>query len=331
MTVSIIIAVKGYCGNLKECVNNSFKIFPVNFEIIILPDEIFENGWRDQRVKIIPTGNVAPPVKRDIGVREAKGEIIAFLDDDTYPAPCWLDAALKLFEGKDIACVCGPAVTPDDDSLLQKASGIVYESYLVSGGHNFRYIPKPARFVDDFPSCNFLIRRDIFEKVGGFDTKFWPGEDTFLCLKVKQAGKKMLYHPAVLVYHHRRGLFAKHLKQIINYGLHRGYFARKFPETSLRITYFIPSLLLLWLISGIFSGLSAKFAAIYFLSVLFYLGCVMAGTILVLAGKKEKMENKIKLIFLVFSGIIATHLAYGIYFIKGLMASSMPEETADDR
>ncbi len=48
-------------------------------------------------ITIIPTGPVGPPLKRDIGAKKAKGEIIAFIDDDAYPRKDWLINAVKNF------------------------------------------------------------------------------------------------------------------------------------------------------------------------------------------------------------------------------------------
>ncbi len=295
-----------------------------DYEILILADEAFsqEGIFSSPKIRIIPTGNITPPYKRDLGAKKTKGSILAFLDDDAYPDKDWLSQAIKIFEESDnIACVCGPAITPKSDSLLQKASGLVYGSIFISGNHNFRYLPQSRREVKDFPSCNFLIRKNIFDQIGGFNKPFWPGEDTFLCLKVLDTGKKMIYDPKVLVFHHRRTLFKKHLNQIKSYALHRGYFAKKYPKTSLCPEYFVPSVFVL----GLFFGaiLSWPFLLIRYL----YLVAVSTYLILILFNSFFlAAKAKIALFFLVFLGIISTHLTYGLYFIKGLLAKKMPEE-----
>ena len=330
MTVSIIIAVKAYCENLGECVSKCLELDYKDYEILILPDSGItqEDILSHPRLRIIPTGDVTPPKKRDIGAKEAEGEILAFLDDDAYPKKNWLKEAVSIFkESEKFGCICGPAVTPEDDSILQKGSGLVYASPLVSGNHNFRYVPGTRKEVFDFPSCNFLIRKELFSAVGGFDKSFWPGEDTFLCLKVLEAEKKMIYSPKVLVYHHRRNLFKGHLNQIKSYALHRGYFAKKYPKTSLRFEYFIPSLFVIVLLTGGISSLSSSLASgIYSLILTMYLIFILASSLSLVFAAKESRINRIKLLFLTISGIFLTHITYGIYFIKGLLAKKMPEE-----
>ena len=330
MTVSIIIAVKACCENLGECVSRCLELKFGDFEIIILPDSSFpaEGVFSSPKIRIIPTGDVTPPFKRDIGARQAKAEIIAFLDDDAYPDKEWLSQAIKIFnEDKDIGCVCGPAVTPLSDSLMQKASGLVYSSIFISGNHIFRYIPQKRKQVFDFPSCNFLIKKELFEKVGGFDKPFWPGEDTFLCLKVLNSGKKMIYDPKVLVFHHRRTLFGAHLKQIKNYALHRGYFAKKYPKTSLQIEYFIPSIFVLGLLfGGVGAVFSSIVAVIYRFLVFLYLVIASSSGFFLGFKTDETLVNRIKLSVFTSLGIILTHLSYGVYLVKGLFAQKMPEE-----
>lgn len=330
MTVSIIIAVVDCCGNLRECVGKCLQLDYDDYEIIILPNASFpkENIFSSPNIKIIPTGNVTPPYKRDIGAKEAKGEILAFIDDDAYPVKRWLSEAIEIFnKDKNISCVCGPAVTPPEDSLRQKASGIVYSSPFISGNHKFRYVLGTKREVFDFPSCNFFIRKDVFNAVGGFDKPFWPGEDTFLCLKVLNAAGKMVYNPKVLVFHHRRPLFKKHLIQIKNYAYHRGYFVKKYPRTSFRLEYFIPSFFMVGIVLGVILSCFFGIIRIIYFSVLsVYLVLIIFSSGVFAFQETGGWIRRIQLSLFTISGIIFTHLTYGFYFIKGLCAVKMPEE-----
>jgi GT2 family glycosyltransferase len=322
MTVSIIIAVKTWQKNLEECVSKCQELDFPDFDILILPDESIQERECHRMgkvpVSIFPTGPVCPADKRDMAMRYAKGEIIAFIDDDAYPAKDWLKNALENFKDEDVAAVGGPAINSPRDNLRQKAGGIIYSSALVSAKYNYRYFPKKKREIDDYPSCNFLVRKSIMQELGGFNTKFWPGEDTKLCLDITQKlGKKIIYDPCVLVYHHRRPVFIPHIKQVANYALHRGYFVKKYPQNSLKLTYFIPTLFLFALIAGaILSLISTPLRITYSLGILLYLTLVLIFSI-----HKEWL-----LIPLVFSGIIFTHITYGIYFLKGLMAKKLKEE-----
>ena len=248
----------------------------------------------------------------------AQGDILAFIDDDAYPEEDWLKNAAKNFEDFQVGAVGGPAVTPPNDSLRQKASGKIYESLIVGGPYRYRYIKGKKRKVIDYPSCNLLVRKDVFVKLKGFDTSFWPGEDTKLCLEiVDKLKKEIIYDPNVLVYHHRRPVFLPHLRQVANYALHRGYFAKKYPKSSLKVSYFLPSLLFLAVLSGLALSLFIPyFRRMYSASLFVYLGAVLFFS----------LNKEVKTIPLVFLGTIFSHLTYGLFFLKGILTKKLKEE-----
>lgn len=313
-SVSIIIPVKRINNYIRESVSHILKLDYDDFEIIILPDEADAEIF--SKTRIIATGPVGPAEKRDIGSKNAKGEILAFLDDDAYPRSDWLKNAVRHFENPDIGAIGGPAVTPADDSVWQKASGAVFASWLASGRYDYRYIPRNSREVDDYPSVNLIVKKDIFNKAGGFDSKYWPGEDTKLCLDItKKLGKKIIYDPDVLVYHHRRSLFLSHLRQVSRYAFHRGYFAKILPETSLRFGYFVPSLFLLGLfLGGILSAIHNAIFLLYITILLMYIAMLLGTAMLITLREKDIFIGT-----LAVPGIFLTHLVYGYNFIKGLL------------
>ena len=249
-------------------------------------------------------------------MKYSNADILAFLDDDAYPRKDWLKNAIRNFNDPNVAAIGGPAVTPPNDSFWQKVSGAVFLSNL-GGGHPERYWPMgKIREIDDWPSVNFLVRKDIFKEVGGFNSAYWPGEDTKLCLDIIKMGKKIIYDPDVLVYHHRRKGLIRHLMQIGSYGLHRGFFAKRFPETSKRFKYFLPSLFVIFMAMGIF---------LLFINNPFFvrLYCTGAGVYLLalaFAFYQIKIKEKspaISLVSLLY--IFLTHIWYGIRFLQGYL------------
>lgn len=320
--VSIVIPVKEINDYLrKETIPAILKQNYPHFEIIVLPDK--ETKEKFSRTKIIPTWpKTGPAYKRDIGAKKAKGEILAFLDDDSYPDKNWLKNAIKVFkEDKMIVGVCGPALTPPDNNVLQKASGCVWSTWLGSGGAGtYRCAIAPRREVDDYPTVNLLVRKKDFLASGGFNSHLWPGEDTKLCYElVYSLGKKIIYHPEVLVYHHRREVFYPHLGQIARYAVHRGYFARILPKTSFRFGYPVPTLFVLGLIISFFLSI--------FRSVFRFIGFSVIGiyffALLITAIQVYFQEKNFKLALLVIPSIFLTHIIYGLFFIKGFFSEKL--------
>ena len=117
-------------------------------------DEINIELFKDERIKIIETGELPPAIKRAMGVKKSSGTILAFLDDDTYPEKDWLLNALRAIESTKVNALGGPAVNTPKDNFSKQISGLIYSSTLMSGKHKARYIPDKVQYVNDYPSCN---------------------------------------------------------------------------------------------------------------------------------------------------------------------------------
>jgi glycosyltransferase involved in cell wall biosynthesis len=336
--VSIIIPLKKIIAWTEEetvpaILNQTYS----NFEIIILPDR--KTTKKFAKTKVISTWpKLGPADKRDIGVKNASGEIVAFIDDDAFPDKNWLKNAINYFKKDNICAVCGPGLTPDSDSLFSKVSGWMWASWLGSGGAGrYRCWPGKKRIVDDFPTFNLIVRKNDYKKIGGFDSDFWPGEDTKLCHDlVYKLGKKIVYDPKVFVYHHRRDIFLKHLKQAGRYGLHRGYFVKILPKTSKRLGYFGPMIFSLGLIMGPLVWILFKLLNLYFLASLtafLYLFSIFVYiTLLLFSGLWVYFKSKkILEAVLTVPTIFVTHLFYGLMFIKGINKKIVKSKYSRDK
>lgn len=312
---SIVIPVKEVNDYVRETVPHIQGLDLKNWELIIVPNNTDRNEWEDDnRVSFIPSGRVGPADKRDQAAKFAKGEILVFLDDDSYPQSDLLSVATKYFDDESVSAIGGPAVTPESDSYWQKVSGAVFLSKL-TGGNPERYTPiGQAKDVDDWPSVNFMVRTSDFLEVGGFNSPYWPGEDTHLCLKLVQKTKRIVYAPELIVWHHRRSGLLRHMKQVGAYGLHRGYFARRLPETSLKAKYFAPSAILCLITASMFSTLLPKLLKnSIFIGLIIYLMGLIVGSISV----ARLTTIRIALGALPF--IALTHLSYGFRFLQGYL------------
>jgi cellulose synthase/poly-beta-1,6-N-acetylglucosamine synthase-like glycosyltransferase len=290
------------------------------WELFIIPNNLERNEWpNDERVSIIDSGRVGPADKRDLGAQKASGDILVFLDDDSYPESNILEVANKYFAEQNIIAVGGPGITPLSDGFWQKVSSAVFLSKF-TGGSPERYVSMGrARQIDDWPSVNLMVRKDIFLSVGGFDCQYWPGEDTKLCLKLKKTGKKLIYAPDMIVWHHRRSGILLHLRQIGAYGLHRGFFARHHPETSLRLKYLAPSIFsVLVFITAIMKWLPSEMHPIYTALWTIYGVALLIGFIQILRYERFM----ITLIASVFY-VPLTHFYYGIQFIRGFFKKEL--------
>jgi glycosyltransferase involved in cell wall biosynthesis len=324
--VSIIIPAKTITNYIREAIPYLLTLDYPNYEIIIITDKLESSPW--DSVQIIASGAVGPAQKRDIGEKHAKGEYIALIDDDAYPRKDWLKNAVKHFKKDDVAAVCGPGITPTYVGLREKASGIISNSKLCWGNVTFRNEAEgDVREIDDYITANLIVRRSDYQKIGGFGSTYWPGEDTSFCLNIiEKLNKKILYDPKIVVSHHRRLPGKPYLKQVAGYGLHRGYFAKILPKTSLRLPYFIPSLFLVGCLGGLTSlGLKLAFPNLYpqFLTSLVTIFSAILGLYFLLLlrefVKTLYRENSLWLALLVPPGIASVHLVYGARFLQGFL------------
>ena len=304
--VSVVIACPNGSWMLDECLSSIAVQTYRNFEVIVLPDGDTVTAKYDW-MKVIATGKVRPAEKRNLGIKAAKGAIVAFIDDDAYPEAHWLEYAVKYFSEPSVGAVGGPGVTPPNDGFLARLGGRVYDNRLVSGGYRYRYKAGGVRRdVDDYPSCNLFVRMDALEKTGGYRTDFWPGEDTLLCKDIVDSGLRIVYDPWVIVYHHRRALFAPHLRQLGRYAFHRGYFVKRFPSNSARLSYFVPS---------------AFVAGLAFVWWLWPLYVFYAALVLLTSFSFNPVAWLMTAL-----GVFLTHVVYGIKFVEGLCAKKAPCE-----
>lgn len=312
--VSIIIPVREINDYIREAIPHHLQLDYPDYEILIFPDEPSKETF--PKTRIIPSGKTGPAEKRDMALKYAQGEIIAFIDDDAYPRSDWLKNAIAHFDDQSVGAVGGPAVTAENDGILRQASGKVYESVLCSGGYTYRYVPGKLMDAEDLPSVNLIVRKDVFAQVGGYDSNFYPGEDTKLCLDIiKVAEKRIIYDPDVLVYHHRRKLFKQHLKQSNNYALHRGYFAKVLPDTSRKFVYFVPSLFVLGLVVGpLLALLFPPLWYVYFAVLLLYSILLIGSTL---------YPKDVRVWGLAVAGVFLTHVGYGIGFVRGLLSKEL--------
>jgi hypothetical protein len=126
---------------------------------------------------------------------------------------------------------------------------------------------------------------------------------------------KIIYDPEVVVWHHRREGLARHLKQFAGYGIHRGFFAKKFPKTSFQFRYFVPSAFFLFVAGGaIISLIYPIFLKLYIIGWIAYGFAMLKVFWDITMRQKNFLVALYSLVYVFF-----THLVYGLKFIQGFV------------
>jgi glycosyltransferase involved in cell wall biosynthesis len=313
--VSVIVPVHRRTPAFEECVRRAVAVAAGRHQVLVVSDR--DHGPLPDGATPILTGSArdtSPAEKRDAALAHASGEICAFLDDDAYPREDWIDRALARFAADSgIAGVGGPGVTPPGSRWRERASGAFYESPLGSGRLRFRFVPLGGvRDVDDLPAYNLFVRTEALRAIGGWQSRFYGGEDTKTCLELVQAGYRLVYDPDVVVYHHRRPILRPHLRQVGNVGRHRGYFARVLPETSRQPFYFAPTVAVALALAALPAATRSRR--------LRRLGGLGAAAAWAKLSRDALRQGHGLAVAAVLPGVIAaSHGVYGVQFARGLV------------
>lgn len=141
------------------------------------------------------------------GAAAARGRYLVFLNNDTEVEPGWLKHLVETAEADEsIGAVGSMLIYPD--GRLQEAGGVVW---IDGTGFNYGHGQDPeerrfnyAREVDYCSAASLLVRKELFDQLGGFDTRYAPAyyEDTDLCFGIRALGYKVVYQPASRLVHY---------------------------------------------------------------------------------------------------------------------------------
>ncbi len=210
--VSIIIPVHGKLAYTLACLRSLARhgaLAP--FEVIVVddasPDASAATLTQIAGLQLLRNErNLGFTGSCNAGATAARGEFLLFLNNDTQVTPGWLDMLLRCFaERADCGIAGSRLVYPD--GRLQEAGGLVFAdgSCWTTGRFEPRDAPafRYRRETDYVSGASLLIRREVFQRIGGFDARYAPAyyEDTDLAFAVRQLGLRVYYEPASTVIH----------------------------------------------------------------------------------------------------------------------------------
>jgi GT2 family glycosyltransferase len=213
--VSIVIATSSRYESLDKLLNCLRNQTYQNFEIILVcikADEVIRRLSLKYNAKFLEDQGKGLCYARNLGIREAKGKIVIFLDDDVILDRDWVEIVVKNFNlNCRIAGVGGIPIpvkdnrTPHRVGIYDIISDITVKRTKRFVGWQSKTISYKAK-VDFLSGSNMAFRRDILLQIGGFDENFYGpsvGEDVDVCLRILRSGTYyLILDPNAKVYHH---------------------------------------------------------------------------------------------------------------------------------
>ncbi|MBN1901342.1 glycosyltransferase family 2 protein [Candidatus Sumerlaeota bacterium] len=198
---------------LPVCLDAVFRTKWEDFEVILV-----DNGSTDNTAKIAQERyplvkliqaprNLGFAGGNNLGIREARGEFVILLNDDTEVNPLWLEALSKFARKNTDAGILGCKLLYPDGKTIQHAGGWIEPNGLT---HHKGYGEEDKGQFDKEEECEyvtgaaFAIKRQVIQKIGLLDSGYFPiyFEEIDYCVRAKKAGFNILYVPDAVVIHH---------------------------------------------------------------------------------------------------------------------------------
>ncbi|MGD0780765.1 MAG: glycosyltransferase family 2 protein [Dehalococcoidales bacterium] len=271
-------------------------------EIIVVVDHNLEllNALKTQlspNIKLfLSEGDPGLSGARNVGINAASGEIIAFLDDDAVAERDWLEKLVSVFEEPKVLAVGGEALPRWPNGVLPFWFPMDFD-FIIGCTNHKRLIMEPSGTIRNVTGSNMAFRKEVFERIGGWDTKlgrnetgnvkFNPsgGEEAELCLRIKANFPDgiILFRPEAVI-HHKIALQRATLKYVFSYSFREGITRAMIKKIVSRYKNKPLSAERLFLRQLLYKSIPAKLVRFYTIRSLFQIGVIMINLSLITIG-----------------------------------------------
>ncbi len=225
--VSVIVCTRNRAQGLRRCLDSIQRLRYPNLEFLIVDNAPADDSTRklvldaargDARVRYVHEARPGLSAARNRGLREARGEFIAYTDDDVRVDQLWVDAILRGFRRRaDVGCVTGLVAS----ASLERSTEQYFDARVgwSSSSEQRLFEASPSRGDSRLhpyapgvfgTGANVAFRRDAIAAIGGFDESLGAGsptcggEDLDAFVRLLRSGRALTYEPAALVWHDHR-------------------------------------------------------------------------------------------------------------------------------
>ena len=253
MKYSIIVPVFNRPDEVDELLESLCSQTLKDFEVVIVEDgsqkpckDVCDKYAGILDLHYYNKENSGPGQSRNYGVERAQGEYVIILDSDVVLPNGYLAAVnsqLSIVNSQFSIAFGGPDASHPSFTPVQKAISYSMTSFFTTGGIR----GGKAKLDKFYPrSFNMGIRRDVYQKLGGF-SKMRFGEDIDFSYRIVEAGYQPRLFPDAWVWHKRRTDFRKFFRQVYNSGIARINLEKRHPGT-LKLVHLLPTIFTLGVI-----------------------------------------------------------------------------------
>jgi GT2 family glycosyltransferase len=206
-------------GEFEPCLSSLLAQEGVDFEVlaVVNDEETASRLPRHGRVRGLVMVERNPAYRRNAAASRAQGRYLAFIDDDAIAPPDWLARGAAFLEDDPlVAGTGGPNLGPPEAGFWERVTDLALSTPVIGAGS--RAFRGGGELAEARPGevhlVNFLVRRDWFERVNGFNEALgYGGEDTEFLYQAKLLGGKFMFDPGLVVFHHRRRFGPDYFRQ----------------------------------------------------------------------------------------------------------------------
>ena len=226
--VSVVICSYNGASTVESCLRSMQRLrYAGGFEVVFVDDGSTDNTQEILRrfpwVRNIRQKNMGLSYARNVGLKEARGDVVVYTDSDCEADEDWLYyLALSLVNSGHVG-MGGPNLIPDEGSWVADCVG------LSPGGPT--HVMVDDRTAEHVPGCNMGFYRWALEQINGFDPQFRAaGDDVDVIWRLQNLGYSIGFSPAAQVWHYRRNTVKAYLKQQRGYGIAEALLKYKHPD-----------------------------------------------------------------------------------------------------
>src|SRR5437867_1223374 len=224
--ISVVVCTYNGARTIRDCLEALERLRYPDYEVIVVDDGSTDTTAAIARrydCRLIQTENRGLASARNTGLHAARGEIVAYIDDDAYPDPDWLTYLANRFLSAAHVGVGGPNIAPAGDGRTAECVA------RAPGGPV--HVLLSDREAEHIPGCNMAFRKESLEAIGGFDPQFRAaGDDVDVCWRLQERKWTLGFSAAAVVWHHPRRSVRAFWKQQSGYGRAEAMLERKWPE-----------------------------------------------------------------------------------------------------